>query len=464
MQTLIKYFILFNILLPLIALSQKPYSISGTIKNCKQDKIIFSKIYGKEVIAVDSVILQNDCTFRFNFPDSQYVGVFRLSFNNVNNADFIFNKENIYIENDYNNFSENMKIIESEENKILYEYNKSVGVIKDSIKILTTIGQNLYEKDRDENSVQLKKIVNQIDLFEKQKNDIGNNLILKFPKSFASKIIKASFMPDFNLYQKKQNAAHYPNEAEFLKEHFFDNIDFADSNLLHTNIIFKKCGEYINYYASPTSVETYKKAIDYILVRTAVNKNVNDYILKTMMITFEHSDWEEVYSYVVEKYLAQNYCESDTKAKQLSQKINTIKTLKSGNKAPNIATYKINEKAIVLDSINSPYLLLFFWKSSCEFCEKEIPELANIYNNYKSKGLEIFAVSLDSIKQNWIDATTRFSFPWINTCDLKGLNSPIVKDYNIWRTPTFYLLDKNKKIIARPANTSMLKEKLKEIK
>ena len=421
LKTFAKSFFFFLMLMQLTAFSQNHYSISGTINNCIQDTIIFSQVYGREEIAIDSVVLQSDCSFRFNFPDSQYIGVFKLTINKKDSTDFIFNKENIYIETDYNDFSKKMKIVESNENKIYFEYKRRIGIIEDSIEILTSFGQILYDKDRNGNAIQLNKIVKQIDSYEKQKNDIGNTLILNNPSLFVSKIIKASFLPDYKLYIKKQNAASYPNEAAFMKEHFFDNIDFADSNLLHTDIIFNKCGEYIKYFADPPSVEAYKKAIDFILVRTAINKNVNDYVMNIMMTSFNHTDWEDVYSYVVDKYLLLNTCESDSKAKLLAQKSNAIKALKLGNKAPNIITNDINDNKITLDSIHCPYTLVFFWSSNCEFCENEIPELKNIYNNYKSKGLEIFAVSLDSIKQNWINATKRFSFKWINTCDLKGL-------------------------------------------
>lgn len=119
---------------------------------------------------------------------------------------------------------------------------------------------------------------------------------------------------------------------------------------------------------------------------------------------------------------------------------------------------------MVLDSVTSPYTLIVFWASWCEFCEKAMPDIKNIYAKYKGKGLEIFAVSLDSIKQNWILVTNKYSIPWVNTCDLNGFKSKIIGEYNIWSTPTFFLLDADKKIIARPANTAILKEDLGNLK
>jgi hypothetical protein len=68
------------------------------------------------------------------------------------------------------------------------------------------------------------------------------------------------------------------------------------------------------------------------------------------------------------------------------------------------------------------------------------------------------------MKQNWEEASKRYNIQWINTCNLKGFESPVIKDYNIWQTPTFFLLDADKKIISRPVNTTRLDAELNKIK
>ena len=456
----------FFILLSVVGKSQgtQEYSVSGTINGCKGEKIILSMISGKEIINIDSSTLDKNCSFHFNFKQADYKGIFRLSVNDSNYADVIFNRENIAIESEINDLDGKIKIIKSEENKILYFFKNKITGINDSIATLSSTGQMLYEKDPAGNSAQLRKLAKQIEILEAQKRILSDSIVLKNPEFFVSKILKASLLPDFKAYLKKKDAAPYPNEAAFLKEHFFDNLDFADSNLLHTDIIFDKIGEYFRYFADPPSVENYKEAIDFILIRSAANKNVSEYIFNTLMRTFDHSDWDEVYTYVVDKYLALNTCSDNEKAKSLAEKSTAIKSLKTGNTAPTIVSSDLAGKTQNLDSLKPSYTLVVFWASWCDYCEDAMPELKNIYATYKPKGLEIFSVSLDSITQNWIDGTVKFSIPWINTCDLKGFDSPAVKDYNIWRTPTYFLLDSENKIIAKPANTTILKEELKELK
>ncbi len=390
-----------------------------------------------------------------------YVGIFRISLRGKS-FDIIFNKENVVIESSQAQTG-NFKIIASEENKLYWTFLSKTILINDSIRQITSEGNKLYKEDPKTNSDKLKKLYKQITELELKKQKLIDSLISVNPDLFATRIIKASLMPDFKAYMKKKDAADYPNEAEFLREHFFDNVDFADSNMLHTEIIYDKIGDYLWYVANPPSIDSYKKAIDFILIRASKNNNIYDYVINTLLKSFYHSDWDDVYSYVVEKYISQSTCYNDEKAKALIEKSNIIKTLKPGNKVPEIISTDVNGKETILDSIKSPYTLVVFWASWCEFCEKAMPEIKNIYSLYKPKGLEIFAYSLDSAKQNWIDATNRFNISWINTSDLKGYKSFPVKGYNIWSTPTFFLLDKDKKIIAKPASVYILKEVLKGI-
>jgi len=447
-----------------MVISQPQYRVSGKINGCIGKKIIFSTLIGRQTFKIDSLKQDGNCTFQYIFPKDSYKGVFRISANDSNYADIIFNKENISFETSAVKLSGDMKILESDENKVYYEYLHKSLSIDDSISLLTELGQKLYDLNHSKVTAELNNIAKKITGFEQQKRQIEVGLIANYPKLFASEIIKTMLPPDFQTYQKQKDATTYPNEKEFLREHFFDNVDFADSNLLHTAVIFDKIGQYFQYFASPPTVGSYKKAIDFILIRSAVNKNVNDYVMNTLMSTFDHSSLEDVYSYVVEKYLASNTCSDDSKIKKLLEKDNIIKALKPGNKAPSINAANLEGKEMSLDSVKATYTLVMFWASWCEFCEKAMPDIRNIYNIYKAKGLEIYAVSLDSIKQNWVEASDRYNIQWINTCNLKGFESPVIKNYYLWQTPTFFLLDAYKKIISRPVNTKILKENLENLK
>jgi len=105
-----------------------------------------------------------------------------------------------------------------------------------------------------------------------------------------------------------------------------------------------------------------------------------------------------------------------------------------------------------LNEIQAKYTILYFWDSDCGTCRKETPKLYSYYEKVKQKDVEVFAVSIELIRSNWetfIDENKLTD--WINCIDDKE-ESNFRSIYNIKGTPIIYLLDKDKKIIAKRLN------------
>ena len=93
--------------------------------------------------------------------------------------------------------------------------------------------------------------------------------------------------------------------------------------------------------------------------------------------------------------------------------------------------------------------MVYFWASWCDGCEAENPNIVSLYNKFKDKGLDVYAVSLDKNKDEWLKAIERHKFTWTNVSDLNKWESEAAKAYNVNATPTIYLLDKEGRIIAK---------------
>jgi peroxiredoxin len=120
-------------------------------------------------------------------------------------------------------------------------------------------------------------------------------------------------------------------------------------------------------------------------------------------------------------------------------------------------------KMINIDSFKGNYFLVDFWASWCGPCRTESLNLKKAYNDYKGKGFEIIAISLDSKKENWVNAIKNDNLNWIHLSSLMGWESPIVKKYGITSIPYNFLLDKEEKIIAKNLKGEELLKKLSEL-
>jgi peroxiredoxin len=148
------------------------------------------------------------------------------------------------------------------------------------------------------------------------------------------------------------------------------------------------------------------------------------------------------------------------------QRILKLKNMISamGAKAPEIALPSPKGDTIRLSSTKGKLVLLDFWASWCQPCRDENPNLVALYKKYKSKGFEIFQVSLDKSKEAWIKAIKSDGLQkWIHVSDLKYWQSPVVQLYNFESIPTCFLIDKDGTIISKNLRGESLQNKLSEI-
>jgi thiol-disulfide isomerase/thioredoxin len=139
-------------------------------------------------------------------------------------------------------------------------------------------------------------------------------------------------------------------------------------------------------------------------------------------------------------------------------------SLGTGALAPEIALPSPEGDTIKLSSLRSNIVLLDFWAAWCSPCRLENPNLVVAYNKYHSKGFEIFQVSLDKTKEDWIKGIKDDNLGrWFHVSDIKYWNSVVVPLYNIEGIPYNFLLDKDGRIIASNLRGAELQDKLAEL-
>jgi thiol-disulfide isomerase/thioredoxin len=134
-----------------------------------------------------------------------------------------------------------------------------------------------------------------------------------------------------------------------------------------------------------------------------------------------------------------------------------------GDKYTDIRQLSPEGKQLSLSDYEGKLILLEFWASWCGPCRKENPLLIKLYNKYHASGFEIFGVSADSDKRNWINAIKTDQLNWPQVSELNGGNNSAMMTYGIDQIPFNYLIDKDGTIIARNLRGAALEKKLTEI-
>jgi len=134
-----------------------------------------------------------------------------------------------------------------------------------------------------------------------------------------------------------------------------------------------------------------------------------------------------------------------------------------GAKAQEIALPSPKGDTIRLSSLKGKIILIDFWASWNTPSRSENSNLVKLYRKYKSKGFEIYQVSLDKTKDAWMKAIKDDGLTWIQVSDLKYWDSPVAKAYNVESVPASFLLDKDGTIMSKNLNGNALTERLASI-
>lgn len=107
--------------------------------------------------------------------------------------------------------------------------------------------------------------------------------------------------------------------------------------------------------------------------------------------------------------------------------------------------------------------MLYFWSPTAEQKMFNLDTLMPIYEEFHGKGLEIYAVALNADKHSWATAVRNQHLPWVNVCDIRAEESPLVYTYGLTTLPmAWYIVDGVIDPDARTGNAKEIRAYLKK--
>jgi thiol-disulfide isomerase/thioredoxin len=241
----------------------------------------------------------------------------------------------------------------------------------------------------------------------------------------------------------------------------FRNLDYTDTRLYKSGL-FKDAIEshfwLLENSGKPLDkvFEEMKISIDAIMVKLVTNEEIFNEVTDYLFDLLERHSLFQASEYLALKVLNEGSC---TINNDLANQLETYRAMKKGNIAADIVFEKSNfvnpnDTFAKLSEINTKYTVVVFGAGWCPKCNEELPEIAKVYDKWKSKGVEVVFVALEVDKKAFTDYAKNFQFP--SYSDLKKWDSKIVKDYYVFSTPTMFLLDNKREIILRPNSVNQM--------
>lgn len=420
---------------------QSQHSITGIVspKNDLVTRVILYQLKGSKQVYVSNSKIDND-QFKLEIPQGTEPGMYRLSFSPevFGFADFLFSQENVSLKFDSRNLDNSVAFLTSEENKTYANYLVETLKVQHKLDSLQIAFFGLKDKKQD-------KIA--LDLYVKNLSDytnIQNQYEEKTEGKLANHFIKATrkyFAP--SLFVSPQE---YLNSV---KQHYFDFTNFDNRALMNASFFGEKAIEYVFYLNVSDDVQVqnalYKNAISEVMQKVGGNNEVKSDILTSLVYAFEQFENMAMAGFVIDEFyskLPANFID-EALVEEMQSKIK----LAIGNKAPEI-TWEENGVQKKLSELNvADNYILVFWSTTCSHCLQEMPKLYEF--SIGNDALHVVAVALEDNKTDFELFVKKLS-KWTNILGLKKWENAMAKEYKIELTPTYFILDKDKKFIAKP--------------
>lgn len=449
-------FLSFFLILFSLLSTAKDLVISGTIKNTPNIKLFLALQKGNEPQLIDSTLTDTKGNFVFALKDGYKQGVYKLWNTKEKAAPIIIGKEEklnlaATLEELNDGF---VQIISSKEN--------------DAYAVLTNFFK-LYNSEVDS----LQHLLNQLSRFDPQyetqrkkikssySNSIQryNNSVRLLPSMFSGTFASEVLCPLYLVADRSEFdfGKNFDTDEAFQHAHFFEYVNFSDPRIINTATYEMKLFTYLDQYVDHTEAG-FKKGVDKIMKGAQKNSEVRDFTVAYLLEVFTKKGPPALVEYVHDSY--SEGCELPIKS-ETEKLLNKLKLISNGTPAPELLINDINYQPVSLrNTLKGKLGMVYFWASTCPHCMEHTPQVYEVYKKYKSKGLEVYSVSLDNDYSAWLKAIQDMKIEWINVSELKGWNSECINTYALERTPTIFLVDKAGNILDKNFPPSELEEKL----
>ncbi len=481
------------ILFALVSLAGFSQKIKIKVSGEKDTTVFLVKYYGKGMFYADTAEMKKGVV-EFNGL-KQKSGVFALLLPGQKYFDFIYSGEDVSLETTGPEHVKNLIVKTSKENLLFFDYIKFMNSCSSKAKEI-----NDKKEKSTKDSPEYKSFQKNLESISKEVIAYQKKLINENKGSFVGKIVKMSMDIEIPEIPRKADGSMIDSNFayHYFRDHYFDNIDLNDDRLLNTPVFHNK----LDFFFSNSMLPPMPDSIVKFAFRFCDNLNIKSEMFK-YCVTHITSNYEKSNIMGMDKvfvkmgqryYCVKNYkgklqgssnitWMDSTKLEELCKKVEINKNLVQGEIPPNISLVDSTDtRWRDFYSLKSEYTILYFWDPECGHCKKTTPKLGELYSKkLKDRNVEVFAVgkAVGEDYAKWKKFIRENNLSFINVALTDKLYKAALEDarqfvpkyttvealnyqetYDIYSTPKIFVLDKDKKIIAKGLSISQLEDML----
>ena len=293
---------------------------------------------------------------------------------------------------------------------------------------------------------------------------MGDSLAISFINEYESSLY-AQMLRSVRPPIAPENVQH-SGGSELLfwqRVHYFDHTNFQDERLLHNHFWHTFFDGYFAQFVTPHP-DSLLQSISEVLAKMPRNGLFYQFTVLRLTRFFEQNNApgaDRVFVYLVEKHLPKDrtpWLDLAT-LERLHYKADAHRPNLTGSLALNFELPDENGQVHSLYEVQAPITMLVFYSPLCDHCKEVMPKIYQTHLDYGPKGLKTVAVNTDQQHVYWKKMVGQQSWNWLNLASPEGIEA-LEKQYSAVNLPVIYLLDRDKRILAKRVSAEQLGEML----
>ncbi len=468
-----KFFLSLCIFFSLAAFGQEGYEIKVSFKPYANQYIYLGHYFGKQYPIIDSVKLDAKSEGVFKGAKKLQGGIYLIGYpNKTGFFEMLVDKQQHFsVIADTATMKSGIKYINSEDNTLFTAYQqfmsvrgKEIGGLQQQLKSATTKADST-------------RLLGELSKADKAVSKYREEFIRDHPDNILSALLITMREPELTGRLKDpKTKADSLDAYTFYKSHFWDGVNFWDGRLAYTTFFEEKLDKYFAQLVVPHP-DSIIKEIDMMLGYASINDEMNRFLMIKFVNRYltQKYMWEDaVFVHLFEKYFAQkNYPWLTTAGrKTITDRAYSLMANIMGTPASDIALPDTTGNIRSLYDLKADYIVVSFWDPTCGHCKEVLPKLDSFYlAKWKAAGIKMFSIAkeTDGTKKDWLKFINEHKLQdWIHVyyskADDKARTDTGIPGYSqlydVLSFPTLYLLDKDKRIIAKKLTYEQIDEVL----
>ncbi len=440
-------------------------SIEISAPQLKNKQLTLCSYFNDKIYKRDSLTVSDKGSGAFHLPRKVEEGLYLIYWDENHYFDLLLaDSQILHLEIDTTDFIFKNKISGNKQTEAFAEYVRFISTKQKERTELLEKSNRLQQENKSSDEVN-------------KKSDLMNQEVKAFQNAFFS-AYKDQWVGKFFLgleavngpFPHPQSQEEATKEFYYLKEHYFDKINLQDVRFWRTNYFPQMVTNYMNKYVEQVPDSLAEAALR--LVKKTAGDSTCFQLMLTRLTNYSIESkimgMENIWAKLAENYYLKTKMSWVDSAfiSNMTSEYNKIRYNRIGMKAHNIPLLDSLNKPIDLYGTSTKYTLICFFEPECGHCKTIIPRIYNeTYQKFGDKGLDICCIYILTDRKEWMD--------FIHTNQLEGQHWHNLWDPNrtsrYWQffdtstTPSIYLLDENKKIIAKKLDVENLNNILEHL-